>query len=139
MKQIEPLNAFVGRWTTRGRIHDGDRSFSGTDTYEWLAGQHFLIHRVDVRMGGREMKAIEIIGWDAERDTYVMNSFDSQGAHTVMQASVSEGAWRFEGETMRFHGAFSADGRTISGTWETRGDDEAWRPWMDVVLTKKDG
>jgi Protein of unknown function (DUF1579) len=133
--ELRRLDAFVGRWTTNGRVPGDGSVIAGTDTYEWLAGGYFLIHRVDVRMGADEVKAIEIISWDAERGAYTMHSFDSQGQATVMHASVSDRTWRFEGEAMRFTGTIGDDGRTIAGTWEMR-DGDGWKPWMDVRLTK---
>src|SRR5688500_10858440 len=133
--ELRRLDAFVGRWNTEGRIHDDDSAIAGTDTYEWLAGGYFLIHRVDVRMGAEEVQAIEMIGWDADHGAYAMHSFDSQGQSAVMHASVSDRRWRFEGDSMRFTGTFSEDGQTIAGTWEMR-DGDTWKPWMDVRLTK---
>lgn len=49
------------------------------DTYEWLPGGFFLIHRVDGRMGEAEVTAIEIIGFDASIQAYLTRSFDNQG------------------------------------------------------------
>ena len=133
---MSELEAFVGRWKTAGRVLDDGSVIEGTDSYEWLAGKHFLVHHVDVRMGGEAMQGIEVIGRDAERDAYVAHSFDSQGAHTVMHMTLQDGTWRFGNESMRFSGTFADDGQTITGRWEMRGEDGAWRPWMDVRLTK---
>ena len=115
MSDMNAFQPFIGRWNTTGRFRDDPRTIAGTDTYEWLAGRHFLIHRVDVRMGDEEMKSIEIIG--REGDSIVMHSFDSQGEHTVMQARVEGDSIRFEGDAMRFSGAFRDGGTTIAGTW----------------------
>ena len=136
------LAPFVGRSKTAGQVLASDSGpgfpFAGTDTYEWVPGGFFLLHRVDVDMGGERVQALEIIGWDAERGTYPMRSFDSQGNTGEMQAAVRDGTWTFQGDAERFTGAFSDGGATLSGRWERR-EGERWLPWMDVRLTKESG
>jgi hypothetical protein len=53
-----------------------------------------------------------------------------------MQARLQGNIWTFTGESIRFTGAFSDDGNSISGKWEYFGDDSNWHHWMDVKLTK---
>lgn len=133
------LGAFVGVWRTRGQVRATKSTpalqIEGTDRYEWLPGGFFLLHRVDVRIGGDPAEAVEIIGWDASAGSYFMHSYDAQGNVGTMRASESGGVWRFEGDAERFTGGFTADGRTLSGTWERR-EGADWLPWMDIHLTK---
>ena len=137
---LKRLNPFVGKWNTEGEIKKSPfgpaGKLIGTDTYEWLAGGFFLIHRVDVRMGNQKNESIEIIGYDARSNSYPMHSFDSQGNSVVMQAGETGNTWTFTGESMRFKGTFSEDRKSISGTWEYLGDDSNWHYWMDVKLTQ---
>ena len=137
---LKRLDAFVGNWNTKGEIKESPfgpaDKLIGTDTYEWLAGGFFLIHRVDVHMGDQKNESIELIGYDASSNTYPMHSFDSQGNSIVMQARTTGDTWTFTGETMRFTGTFSKDGKSISGKWEYLDDDSKWHHWMDVKLTK---
>lgn len=137
---LKRLNVFVGKWNTEGQIKESPfgpaGKLIGTDTYEWLAGGFFLIHRVDVRMGDLKNESIELIGYDTSRNTYPMHSFDSQGNTTAMKANVTDNIWTFTGEAMRFTGVFSHDGKSISGKWEYLGDDSKWHHWMDVKLTR---
>jgi hypothetical protein len=55
---LSRLNAFVGSWNTRGQIKESPLGpagkLNGMDTYEWLSGGFFLIHRVNVRMGDQK-------------------------------------------------------------------------------------
>ena len=136
---LKRLNTFVGKWNTEGEIKESPfgpaGKLIGTDTYEWLAGGFFLIHRVDVRMGDQHNESIELIGYDASSNTYPMNSFDSQGNSIVMQARMTGDTWTFTGESMRFSGTFSRDGKSISGKWEYL-DSSNWHHWMDVKLTR---
>lgn len=132
------LAPFAGRWRTAGEVLATDSSpaleIAGTDEYEWLPGGWFLLHRVDVRIGGERVQALEVIGWDGA--SYFMRAFDSQGNVGEMQATVLEGVWTFQGDAERFTGGFGEDGRTLSGRWERREGDR-WLPWMDVRLTKE--
>jgi Protein of unknown function (DUF1579) len=135
------LAPFVGRWRTAGRVRETPDApaahIEGTDTYEWLAGGFFLLHRVDVTMGGERVEALEVIGWDAGRGAYFMRSFDSFGNAGVMWANEQGGLWSFAGDTERFTGGFGDGGRTLSGAWERREGAE-WIPWMEVRLTKSE-
>jgi hypothetical protein len=137
---LKHLDAFVGKWNTQGQIKESPLGpagkIIGTDTYEWFPGGFFLVHRVDVRMGDQKNESIEIIGYDTLNKTYHMYSFDSQGNSIVMQASVMGDTWTFGGESMRFTGVFSNDGKSISGKWEYLSNDSDWHHWMDVKLTK---
>jgi hypothetical protein len=137
------LAPFVGRWSTAGEVLASGSSpaleIAGVDEYEWLPGGFFLLHRVDVRIGGERAQALEIIGWDAERRGYFMRSFDQQGNAGEMHATVAaDGTWRFAGDAERFTGAFSDGGDTLSGRWERR-EGDSWLPWMDIRLTKARG
>jgi hypothetical protein len=136
----EALAPFVGRWRTAGEVLASGSTpaleIAGVDEYEWLPGGFFLLHRVDVRIGGEPVQALEIIGWDSERESYFMRSFDSQGNTGEMRARVDDaGTWRFEGDAERFTGTFGEDGGTLSGRWERR-EGDGWLPWMDVRLSK---
>ena len=92
---LKRLDTLVGKWNPEGRTI-GSRNepvilISGTDKYEWLPGDFFLIHWVDVQMGDQKADAIEIIGgYDTSSQPCPMRSFDNQGNTGSMQATVSE-------------------------------------------------
>ena len=61
------------------RVHLGDPAIPivGTDRYGVLPGGYFLIHHVDVTVGSREVRAVEIIGEPGpDGDGYLARSFD---------------------------------------------------------------
>jgi hypothetical protein len=134
------LEVFVGVWKTTGNILASEAepatSIVGTDTYEWLPGGFFLLHRVDVRMGDQEVKATEIIGHDAAAQTYRTHAFDNQGGYATYEASYRDGIWVFTGETERVTLVASDGGNTLTGNWMKKSDDATWRPWMDITLTR---
>jgi len=135
------LNAFVGVWDTEGTMNAGPSGqsvkFKATDTYEWLPGGHFLLHRFDADMPNGNVKGIEVIGYNQENKSYLVHSFDSVGNASVMQARIEKDTWTFIGENIRFTGGFSDKGKIFSGLWELRsGEGSSWQPWMDVRLRK---
>jgi len=83
------------------------------------------------------VKGVEIIGYSTESQTFPMYSFDSLGNATVLQGKNEGERWTFLGESIRFTGSFSDNGKTFNGLWEMRSDGgAAWQPWMDVTLRK---
>ncbi len=65
---IKQLDKFVGQWITEGKIPATGTTpeirISGTDTYGWLPGEFFLLHRVNVVVGTDINETFEIIGFD---------------------------------------------------------------------------
>jgi predicted enzyme related to lactoylglutathione lyase len=151
------LAAIAGRWDTSGHVI-GDRRLpvEGTDTYEVLAGGHFLIHHVDVTVGEQKVRAIEIIGEpDPQSDAYLARSFDSEGNFEVMKLRIDEdGTFHFSGGGDIAPAAQSGNGRTVQvrstltvsqdrasmkALWERSEDGINWEPWMDMTFTRSDG
>lgn len=131
------LEPFVGEWRTSGTMAATGAAFHALDSYEWVAGGRFLLHRWDAAMPDGRNEGVELIGWDAEGEAYRLHSFDSSGAVTVMRAECSDGEWTFTGDTLRFTGRFGGEGRTLAGRWELREPDGGWTPLMDVKLRRR--
>lgn len=59
---------FVGKWNLEGRQLEGivgpAAKVAAVQTYEWLTGGFFLIHRFEGRVGNGEAACIEIIAYD---------------------------------------------------------------------------
>lgn len=143
---IHHLSAFLGTWKTEGTVWNGaggpGTRFQATDTYEWLDGGAFLVHRWETTMPGGDAVGIEIIGYDPTTDSFPMYAFDSDGNTTILDARVNGPTWTFNGvhgrERIRFTGRFHDDGRRLAGIWERRPSDAAdWLPWIDVTLRRE--
>lgn len=136
--ELRRLQVFVGRWKTTGEILGGPTSpaakLKAVDTYEWLPGGFFLLHRADARVGSQRVQLIEIIGAGAN-GALVTWSFDDQGNVGEYRASLRGGVWKIHGKSERFNGKFSKDRRTLTGTWERRRGSK-WTPWMEITLTR---
>lgn len=136
------LQPFIGLWKTTGKVYSSANTapgrINGTDIYEWLPGGFFMIHKVDVLMGTKQSRSLEIIGFDEERQVFTMHSFDDQGNETLMMAArLQNNLWTFEGDNLRFNGGFSRDGMILSGTWEQRDENGKWSLFIRIHLTRQ--
>jgi len=77
------LNVFVGTWHTEGQQCEGPigpaANIRAVETYEWLLGEFFLVHRFEGRVGDGEAGYIEIIGYDAQSQSYPTHTFYNNG------------------------------------------------------------
>jgi hypothetical protein len=136
------LQVLVGRWRSEGRTVPGPSepamTIRGTDAYEWLAGGFFLVHRVDVQVGGERVEVLELIGpYDPHDRSFPMRSFDNQGNYATMTARVrDDGVWTFTGASERAALSVGEDGTTMTARWERSDDGTSWRHWMDMRFTR---
>ena len=129
---IAALQPLIGTWRSSGRTVDGI-DLEGSDLYEWLPGRQFVVHRVDVRMGGQQVNVLEVIG-EPDGDAFLMRSFDHQGGTAVMRATVDDaGVWTFTGPTER--ATLVVADSTMSATWE-RNVGGAWEHWIDMEFRR---
>jgi hypothetical protein len=129
MAAWEPL---IGSWASSGHTLDPVVDIEGTDVYEWLPGRQFVVHTVDVRMGGEQVDVLEVIG-ERDGDAVLMRSFDHAGGTALMRATVEDGVWTFAGPTERATLVVAGDGASMSARWERSRDDGAtWEHWMDM-------
>src|SRR5262245_14112068 len=146
------LATIAGRWRTTGHlIGEPPIPVHGTDTYEVLAGGHFLVHHVDVMVGDKPVRAIEIIG---ERDGagFLARSFDGEGNVEVMRLTIDDaGVFHFSGggkvapaarmgdaATVRVRATLTlgAERQAMSARWERSADGKTWQQWMDITLER---
>lgn len=94
------LHTIAGRWQTSGHVIDEPTiPVAGTDTYEVLPGGYFLLHHVDVTVGDKPVRAIEIIGEpDAASGGFLAPSFDDDGNTELMHVTIDDhGVFHFTG------------------------------------------
>jgi hypothetical protein len=108
---LERLDAFVGEWSVEVPFAPG---VNGRVVFEWVLGGQFLMERSEVPDVPEAPDGISIIGVDRDGAAYAPD-------FTPLDFR------------QRFTGEFSADGRTISGRWETSQDGSTWE--LDFDLT----
>jgi hypothetical protein len=138
--EIQRLHLFVGTWNTEGETHASVDApavkVTGVDTYEWMAGKFFLVHRANGHMGNEELNTLEFISYDPSSQMYTCHCFDNHGNSDLFQANLRDHTWTIEGKLSRFTGIFASSGNTLTGKWEQSSDGLNWLPWMDIKLTK---
>jgi hypothetical protein len=144
------LGAFVGTWNTEGRQHEGPfgpaAKVSALESYEWLTGNLFLVHRFEGRVGDTVAACIEILGQDAQGEGFSVQTFDSSGIRRQWDLREGDGTWTMTGDSpvdnlpmkVRLTTVFSDGGKTMSGTWEHSRDGSDWQTFWDVTATKTD-
>jgi hypothetical protein len=129
---IAAFQPLIGAWTTSGRTVEGV-TIEGSDVYEWLPGERFVVHHVNVRMGGQQVDVLEVIG-EPDGDAFLMRSFDHQGGTAVMRATVDDaGVWTIAGPIER--ATLVVADSTMSATWE-RNVGGTWEAWMDMEFRR---
>ena len=142
------LDVFVGRWNLEGQQY-GDLTgpaakISAVETYEWLTGGFFLVHRFEGRVGDAETACIEIIGHDALSQSYPRHSFYSNGVTNEWRSRERDGIWTLTGDwqmagkspKVRCTTVFSDSGNSMTGKWERSTDGAKWQTFWDVKATK---
>jgi hypothetical protein len=138
---LNDLGFLIGQWTTEGEVHAEDDApsftFRGTDTYEYVLDQKFILHTVDVMMGNQHVKALEMIHNDKNtQGTFILTSFDNSGTISTMAAQLNEeGKLIMAGNKMRAVLTRSEPNK-MTGDWEKSEDNVNWQSWMNVILTR---
>jgi hypothetical protein len=137
----ERLCVFVGNWYAEGRSYaegqDADDPYASAvrwtsdESYEWLSGGFFLVHRWDALAGTRVFKGIEIIGYDADHERYFTHLFDNADNCVVYQGEVKGDVWTFTEPSTRVNITVADGGDSMTFNWEWRSGDSDWLPLCD--------
>jgi hypothetical protein len=140
------LDVFVGKWRHNGASYaDGQRSddplasavpWTGDESYEWLPGGFFLLHRWDAILGTREFKGTEILGYDEAEGVYFTRMFDNAGNHPDYRASVDGDVWTFSESATRATVTVTDRGNGMNVAWQWRKERSDWLPLCDRVATR---
>jgi hypothetical protein len=144
LRALEPL---LGEWSMTAAFDDMPPADIGARaSFEWVPGEQFLLERWEVPVP-EAPDGIAVIGADPEREgAYLQHYFDSRGIARVYKMTLEDGVWRLWRDepdlsaldfTQRFTGAFSDDGKTISGTWEICHDGKTWEKDFDLNYIRK--
>lgn len=139
--QIRKLNFLIGKWHTKGKIlqdaSNASTEITGMDTYEWISGGFFILHRVDVFMANERTEIVEIIGYDKSRKSFFMKSFDNHGEAITMYAVLEKpGVLKLGDKKMKSTLTVNKGGNTMVAKWELSENGKTWKPWMDIKFSK---
>jgi hypothetical protein len=137
LARLEPL---VGEWTLEAQPPSGDPwPGGGRAVFEWHHSGAHLVERVTVELP-EAPDSVSIMGCDAANGTYFQLYSDERGVCRIYEMSIADGVWKLwrDGEpfAQRFTGTISQDGNTISGRWESAGDDRSFEPDFDLTFSR---
>ena len=73
---LRRLDRLVGRWSMEGNLVGSDeKNIKGETEFRWLPGGFFLEQRVWIDFMGQQIDSLELIGYDAETDTFPSTVF----------------------------------------------------------------
>ena len=136
------LAPLIGTWRTEGDLLGDDgvtvaAKVEGSDAYEWLGP--FVVHRVDVLIGDRRTRALEIFEpYDPARRGFPTRAYDDRGGVETSAATVDgDGQWTFRAATAHAVLRVAADGRSMRAHWVVREADGRERPWMELRFSRR--
>ncbi|RYY37443.1 MAG: DUF1579 domain-containing protein [Sphingobacteriaceae bacterium] len=134
---IQALSFLIGTWQTSGTVTGENITIKGTDSYQWVLGNIFILHTADVMMGDNHTEVIELIGYDEDEKQYFFRSFDNAGSFTTMPGELKEGGnLVVTGGNIRSTLKVIEPGKQMAAFWERKDGGNNWQPWMDMKFNK---
>lgn len=129
----------IGVWKTSGKIFtdEAELDLSGTDSYEMMLKDNFILHKADVCMGDENSQTFEIIKL-SDTDSYAkMHYFNSEGESGKMTSTLNDNDFSIDGDGIKFIGKINEANTTVIGNWFTQIDDKDWIKFIELKLTKQ--
>ncbi|RZA14091.1 MAG: DUF1579 domain-containing protein [Proteobacteria bacterium] len=121
------FEAFLGIWAVHGRNgssapDEAQTEMSGTEVYEWLEGEKFMIYRWNRTFGEAKHVGIGIFGFDEEQQGVTADFFDNLGYHRRYSASVVGTEMHLLGKSERARIFVDPNGSGMRILWESLKD-----------------
>ena len=142
------LEVFLGKWTQVGEAQESPYGSAGkltsTDTFEWLPGGFFMLHRWESRQGTTEFKATEILGYDSRNRVYTSHIFDNFGNSGSYRYMVKGNTWTSTGDSVvggkqlkeRCTTVIATPSTSFSVKCEYSPDGTKWLPNFNLTSTR---
>jgi hypothetical protein len=142
------LEVFLGKWTQVGEAQASPYGPAGkltsTDTYEWMPGGFFMLHRWEARQGAVDFKATEILGYDARNRVYTSHLFDNFGNSGSYKVTQQGNTWASTGDSEvggkllkeRYTIVFRSPATSFSLKAEYSTDGAKWLPNFSLTSTR---
>lgn len=135
----EYLKAFVGHWKIDGRNgaeapEAPGAKILGDETYEWMAGEYYLIGKIKRTLDGENFEGLGWIGYDSFSDGYLNFLIVSTGQSRIYEVEVSEEKIVFSGRSERAQ--MRIDNGVLTVNWEFTPDGKSWKTLCDYTGTK---
>jgi hypothetical protein len=145
MEELKKLQVFIGKWHAEGKSYadrqDKNNPYASAvpwmsdETYEWLPGNFFVLHKWNAMAGDREFIGTEIIGYNKSEKKFFTNFFDNAGFHPIYEATLEGNIWNFSEENTKARVTLTYKD-TILFNWEWRNEGSDWLPLCDRVARR---
>lgn len=145
VEELNKLQAFIGKWHAEGTSYaEGqDRNtpyasavpWTSDESYEWLPGNFFVLHKWDAKAGDKVFIGTEIIGYDKIKNQFFTHFFDNAGFHLTYKATVEGDVWDFTELDTQAKVTIN-DSATITYHWEWKNGGSSWLPLCDRVAKR---
>jgi Protein of unknown function (DUF1579) len=121
---LKRLDRLVGRWSMEGNLVGSDeKNVRGETTFRWLPGGFFLEQRAQIDFAGLRIDALELLGYDAETDTFPSTVFSSFSPDPLPYR------WSVRGDDVTITVSYPPLDATFTGAWREDGTFAGgWRP-----------
>jgi len=135
------LEALVGDWTEQVNLPGTP---AGRMSVEWILDGQFLIQRSQIP-GPDFPDSVAVIAVTPDGTGYTQHYFDSRGVVRTYAMTLDQHTWTLLRDrpdftplhfAQRFTATFTADGNTITATWESSDDGEHWHKDFDLIYTR---
>jgi hypothetical protein len=129
----------IGVWNTTGQIVSGNKTLrlNGTDTYEFILGGNFILHKADVNMGSEKSETIEIISLDDSEDKAQMHYFNTKAESGTMSGQIIDNEFLINGDGIKFAGIINNGNTEVAGKWFLQKEDNTWNEFIELKLEKQ--
>ncbi len=144
---LKNLDVFVGKWHAEGESYaegepgaaliDSTAKWVSDETFEWLPGGYFLLHRWDARVGSREFTGIEVFGYNELTKQYFAHAYDNEGNNPTYVVTLENNSWTIQDPSTRATITESMDGSTMTWSWQWKHPHGEWLPLCDRVATRQ--
>jgi hypothetical protein len=145
--ELHLLNVFVGSWHAEGNSYGDGQSeddpfasseqWTSNESYEWMSGNYFLLHRWNARVGDHQFKGLEIMGYDVAKKEFFTRFFDNNGNAIKYAVLMANNIWTLTEPHTRARIIFHDNGNTMILNWEWKHEGGDWLPLCNRKAIKK--
>lgn len=141
MNKIEnsDFKRLIGTWETSGQVHaaNGTVNLSGLDSYEFILGGNYILHKADVMIGNEKSETFEIISLNKKTGDAQMQYFNSKGESGVMTSEINGNEFQIIGDGIKFMGAINSENTELTGQWLIQKENKNWTEFIILKLEKR--
>jgi hypothetical protein len=113
---------------------------SADETFEWLSGRQFLMHRLQGRLGAEDIACVEVLGRESSGDAFTAHTFYNDGTSTRWSIEERDGAWIMSGQwrdVLNVRCTITFEDKTHRrAVWEYSKDDSDWQVFWETEATR---